>query len=397
LSRKHRAAVVGIGHSKITRRAEKPLGVHAVDAARTAIADAGLTMADIDGIASTPSVPFNSEEALFDGVHYVTSHLLQRVLGANTTWADDEELMVGNSFVKAVEAIEAGACTAVLVLRALHNPAGVYGETVSELAFGRNQYMLPYGNFYPSMFAQWWTRYQDRYGSGSREQMATFVVQARKHGLMNPDGYWTNFKPEPLTVDEYLSARMVTSPLGLYDCDIPLQGAAAFVLTTAERAADLGRPAAYVHGAVNPGMRTHMHSAGALPLEEEEETAALRGKLLWNDSGLKPTDLSTADIYDGFSFLAFPWLEGLGICERGTAFEFIQDGRTTLGGELPLNLGGGNIGAGRMHGVPQLMGAVRQVMGRAGAAQVADAQFSLATVGNALFGAAVVFGREPKE
>jgi acetyl-CoA acetyltransferase len=396
MARKHKAAIVGLGHSRITRRAEQPLGVLAVEAVNAALTDCGISAAQIDGISSSPQVPFHTNFVVVDGVHFVTAHLLSRIYGIHATWGHDEEYMVGNSLAKTIEAIEAGACTHALVVRALHSPAGVYGETVSDRATGRDQYALPYGSFYPGGFAQLWSRYRDKYRSGSREQMATFVTQSRTHGLLNPHGYWTNFKPTPLTVEEYLNARMVSAPLGLYDCDIPIQGAAAFVITTAERAADLGVPAAYVHGVANPYMPSIVNM-GAMSLEIDEDSGKRMADILWNDAGIGPSDVSTAELYDGFSISAIQWLEGLGLCDVGSGFDFIQDGRTTLGGKLPLNLSGGSLGAGRMHGVTHLMGAMQQVMGRAGAVQVKDARFSVAAVGGPMFGAAIVFGQEPQQ
>jgi acetyl-CoA acetyltransferase len=179
--------------------------------------------------------------------------------------------------------------------------------------------------------------------------------------------------------------------MSLYDCDIPLQGAAAFVLTRDDLARDLPNPPAYVLGVSSPppGMPTDNE---AYALDDEEELGARTAEVLWADSGLGVGDVDLANLYDGFSFITMVWLECMGFCGRGEAFDFVQGDRTSLTGELPLNPGGGNLGAGRMHGVAHLMDSIRQVTGRAGGAQVSDARVALSVIGAQRSAGALLFG-----
>ncbi|MFD7880141.1 thiolase family protein [Streptomyces sp. NPDC059766] len=393
MARKHNVAVTGIGHSRILRRPDVPLGKLAVEAAETAIADAGLKISDIDGVICTPSVPFDMDVAPRDGHHFVSADLMITALGLRPRWGLNHQRMVAQSMIEAVHALEAGVCDYALVVRALHNPAGSYGHTSTQGAKGTGQFRLPYGQFYPGTWGQMWHRYRDRYNSGSREQMASFVIRSREHGLLNPDSYWAQYKPEPLTMEKYLAGATVASPLTLFDCDIPIQGAAAFVLTRDDRAQDGPNAPAYVLGVSNPPvpLPTDLDVYG---LDEEEQLGARTAEVLWADAGLGPADVDVANLYDGFSFIAMVWLEAMGFCGRGEAFEFVQGERTSLTGKLPLNTGGGNLGAGRMHGVAHLMDSIRQVSRRAGAAQVADADVALAVVGPQKSGGAVLFGAQ---
>lgn len=392
MARKHHVAVTGIGHSRILRNPDVPLGRLAVEAAQRAIADAGLQVGDIDGVICTPSVPFDLDVAPRDGHHFVSADLVITALGLQPRWGLNHQRMVAQSMIEAVHALEAGVCDYALVVRALHNPgSGTYGHTAAQGAKGTGQWRLPYGAFYPGTWGQMWSRYRDLYGSGTREQMGAFVIRSREYGLMNPDSYWAQYKPAQLTMAKYLAGPTVSSPLTLFDCDIPIQGVAAFVLTRDERALDGPNKPAYVLGVASPPVPMPT-DADMYPLEQEEMFGARTAELLWADAGLTPADVDVANLYDGFSFITMVWLESMGFCGRGEAFEFVQGDRTSLKGELPLNTGGGNLGSGRMHGVAHLMGSIRQVSDRAGEAQVPGAEVALTVVGAQRSAGALLFG-----
>lgn len=395
--RRHTAAFVGVGQSRLMRYDDVPLGLLAVEACRAAVADAGLDMSQIDGIACIPRQPYDTAGAQIDGRDFVSTHFLLRNLGIpSTRWGSNVDIMLAHSVAEAVNAVEAGACSYALVFRALHSPRGGYGHTTSAVAAGEQQFRAPYGRFPPADFAQMWTRYQSVYGSGSREQMATFVLQERKNGLLWEQGYWAQYHPEPLTLDEYMSARMITTPFCLFDCDIPVQGCGAFVITTAERAADLSNAPAYVLGTAAPYFASHENVVSrGHTLEMHEACGRVIAANLWADSGLSTKDIQVANLYDGFSFITMLWLEALGFCGYGEAFDFIQDGRITPDGELPLNPGGGNLGTGRLHGFNQLLESVLQVTGRAGKRQIDGADVAIATVGPPARGASLLIGRHP--
>jgi acetyl-CoA acetyltransferase len=394
--KRHSAAFVGFGQSRVYRHDDEPLGLLAGEACRTAISDAGLDASDIDGVACVPHPPFLIEDLQQDGVHHVSAGYIARALGLNVTWSAELDVQVGHAAVAAVNAVEAGLCRYALVFRALHSPAGAYGHNHQSEARGVEQFVAPYGQFYPAQVGgQAWTRYQQKYGSGSREQMATLVVQSRHNGLKFPDGYWARFKPQELTVADYLSTRMVATPLCVLDCDLPVQGAGAFIVTSAERAEDLRHPPAYVHGvAVSRGKEIGA-PLGSFIIENQIAMAKRVLDDLWRDSGLTVADVRVADLYDGFSTLTIAWLEGMGVCGEGEAFEFIQDGRIAIDGSLPINPSGGSLGTGRLHGVNHLMDAILQVMGRSGPRQVANADITLAAIGTPRLAALLLLGREP--
>jgi acetyl-CoA acetyltransferase len=394
----HRAAIVGIGQSRIMRRTDLPLGLFADEAARIAIADAGLDISQIDGIACVPNQPFERDFTPTDGVDFVSRSYLMRTLGIETRWAANCDMILGQSMIEAVNAVEAGMCNYALVFRALRSPSGRYGRTRTEDFGGPAQYMAPYGRFPPTDWAPMWHRYQDTFGRGSREEMAPFVVQARRNGLLWDKGYWAQFKPEPLTTEQYLNARMVTTPFSILDCDLPVQAAGAFVVTTAERARDLKQKPAYVlgrAGAYFPTVENVLFQG--FTYDHQVHAGSKVAGDLWRNSGLRASDADMAMVYDGFSFIAILWIEALGLCGPGEAFDFIKDGRIALNGEMPLNTNGGSLGCGRVHGIAHFMESVLQIRGDAGPRQVKDAGCIVTTVGTPSWSAgAFVFGSEPQ-
>jgi acetyl-CoA acetyltransferase len=404
---KHTAALSGFGQSRVFRGAEVPLGELAAEASLAAIADTGLDLSQIDGVVCTPDKPFASEGPAVDGEHFVSASCVIKALGLKPEWSADVPGTLGNSALAAIRAVESGACNYALLFRALHSPgSGSYGHTrenesgkVRLSGTGQHtsleQFRAPYGLFPPAdTGALPWTRYQAKYKSGSREQMAAFVVQARRNGLMYEGGYWAQHRPVELTVEDYLNARIVSTPASIYDCDLPIQGAGAFILTTADRAKDLAQAAAYVRG-IADGTATRRSVTVDQGLEDQIADGRDIARRLWADSGIGPGDVDVADLYDGFSIMTICWLEALGFCGEGQAFDFIQDGRISHSGELPVNPSGGNLGGGRLHGVNHLMDGVLQVSGRSGKRQIPNAELAVVAVGSTWAAAGIVLGREP--
>ena len=161
---------------------------------------------------------------------------------------------------------------------------------------------------------------------------------------------------------------MIAYPFCLYDCDIPVQGAVAIVLTTAERARDLKPRPAYIAGY---GQRLAFEVAGRIgSLSNYMEGGSSSARLTWERSGFTPKDVDVAQIYDGFSASVIYGLESYGFCQEGEALDFIQDGRMELDGELPLNTFGGSLSTGRIHGLWHIIEGALQASGRAGERQV---------------------------
>ncbi|WIW89507.1 thiolase family protein [Sphingobium sp. V4] len=392
-ARANRAAFAGVGHSRIFRHDDVPLAVLGMEAVRLAIADAGLAESDIDGICCVDGQPFDTEGTQWNGIDYLSADFVMERLGVMPTYCVNTANMLSRSVAEAISAVESGRCRHVVVFRALHSPRARYGVIQSSDATGIDQYSLPYGLFTPAVFAQLWTRYRDRYGSGSREEMARLVLQLRENGFRAPHSYWRQSGTKPPDLDEYLNARPVSLPLSIYDCDIPVQGAAAFIITTAERARDLRQPPAYVAGNVYP-LATRFSRVEDIVLDREETWGRHVASTLWTQSGMRPADVDIANLYDGFSIIAILWLEALGFCGAGEGFSFIADDRIAPSGSLPINPTGGNLGCGRMHGVPQLMDSILQVAGRAGPCQIEGARSAVATLGPLWGGSALLLTRE---
>jgi acetyl-CoA acetyltransferase len=385
-----KVAAVGVGLSTIYRRAPVPLMALALEACQRALADAGLTPDQIDGLATYPALPVQGAGSR-DGEDIVSVFAMRRALGVPNLswWMMNQTGGLLQPLLDAVSALAAGLCRYVLLWRALHNPTGRYGVFQARTASGEAQFKAPYG-FANAVqdFAVPYQRYMARYGA-TRAHMATFIVQNRQNANRIPYAYWCN---TPLSREDYLNAPYVAEPLSLLDCDLPVDGCGAVVLTTAERARDLPQPPAYVLGGAQslPPHNTYINS-----LENIYEGGRALARALWEGAGLTARDIGAPQLYDGFSPLVYYWLEVLGFCGEGEAFAFIQDGRIAPDGELPLNSGSGNLGLGRLHGFPHLLEAILQAAGRAGDRQLPRGQLSLATATTPSFAGAVIFGRAP--
>lgn len=375
-----KVAVAGIGYSTLTRRSEKPLLALAADAVDAALADAGLTRKALDALVTSPGMPrYGGVKGTAEGIDVVNPWFLGEHLGVanQIVYTGSTNGMVTQGFIDAVMAIASGTCTHAIVYRALHVPPGSYVNYESKYAADQFQYFAPYGfSGPPAWAATVMRRYFELYGY-SREDMARYIADNRANCQLNPNGYW---RGKPLTRDDYLNARMIADPMSILDCDIPVDGCAALLLTSTERARDLQRVPALVTGfaagTISPPF--------SVPMTLEDLWAGCEqvAERLWTSSGLGPQDFDNAQLYDGFSPFVFLWLEGLGIVPKGEGLAFLRDGHGSLTGKLPINTGGGALGEGRLHGMTQLGEAVAQVTGRAGERQVPGARQAIATISN---------------
>jgi acetyl-CoA acetyltransferase len=389
-------AIVGYAQSQVQRHAPQPLGALAVDTAQRAIADAGLTVPQIDGFTTGALFPTAGAHAIQDGVSIVSSNWLAEHLGVNPRYASGFQGygQIPGAVSLAVNAVATGAADYVLMHRALHNPAGSYHGNPMREARGSMQWTVPQGYFGPlAMIALPYNEYLQRHRA-SREAMATVLVEARKNGARIPWSYWYQ---KPLTAEEYLGAPTIDDPICRYDCDIPVDGVAAFVFTSAERAKDLPHRPVTVSGyatghPTTPRLPTHW------PLDDIMTTGFETARRLWEQAGIGPEDVDVPQVYDGFSPFVYFWLEVLGFCPEGQAHEFVQDGGIDADapGGLPVLSGGGALGNGRMHGVPQMLECYLQLSGRAGDRQRERATVGVACHSSPHFGGAVVYrGGEP--
>jgi acetyl-CoA acetyltransferase len=224
-----------------------------------------------------------------------------------------------------------------------------------------------------AMFAQ---RHFHLYGT-TREQMAWIALNARRNAALNPLAIYT----EPLTLDDYLNARLISTPFCLFDCDVPCDGATAFIVSNVERARDLPHPPVRVE-AMGGALR------GRPSWDQFDDLSAMANRdaarSMWERTDLKPADVDLVELYDGFSFLTLSWLEQLGMCGIGESGPFVDGGkRIARDGELPVNTHGGQLSAGRLHGYGFLHEAVVQLRGEGGPRQIAkpNPQVAIAAAG----------------
>lgn len=386
-------AIVGYAQSPVERHARKPLGGVALDTAKSAIADAGLEVAQIDGFTTGAIFPTAGAHTIEDGVSIVSANWMAEHLGVNPRWASGFQGygQIPGSVELAVNAVASGAADYVLMHRALHNPVGKYHGNPMREARGSMQWMAPQGYFGPlAMIALPYNEYLQRYGA-TRDEMAAVVVEARKNGARIPWSFWHD---KPLTAEDYLAARVIADPICMYDCDIPVDGVAAFVFTSAERARDLPHHPVLVSG-FGMGTPTTRRIPQHWPLDDIMDTAFETARRLWEHSGLQPGDVDLPQVYDGFSPFVWFWLEALGFCPVGEAHAFVTSGGIDSDAPdgLPALSGGGALGNGRMHGVPQMLEVYLQLAGRAGDRQRVRAEVGVACHSSPHYGGAVAYRR----
>jgi len=357
-----RAAVTGIGQSAVGRRlGADPLAL-TIDACLEALADAGLRREDIDGLSTYPGGAVPGAPG-FTGAGIVE---------------------VG-SVINACMAVATGLARHVLCFRTVWESTAQGGGRRAGIgaggggrfrASGFMQWTLPFG---AASAANWIAmmamRHFHEYGT-TREQLAQIALNARRNAARNPRAIYR----DPMTLEDYLAARMITEPFCLFDCDVPVDGSTAIVISSLEAARDLRRPPLQVE-AVGCAIR----GRPSWDQWDDLTTMALRdaGAMLFERSGLRPADVDVAELYDGFSFITLAWLEALGFCPKGEGGRFVEGGgRIALDGEIPVNTHGGQLSAGRLHGYGFLHEAALQLWGEGGERQVlGDPAVAIAAAG----------------
>jgi acetyl-CoA acetyltransferase len=234
-----------------------------------------------------------------------------------------------------------------------------------------------------AMFAQ---RHMHEYGT-TREQLGQIPLACRRHAALNPKAVLR----DPLTLDDYLNARIVTTPFGLYDCDIPVDGSTAVIVSSADAAGGLRQPPVRIEA-----IGSALHDRDSWDQRTNLATMAAHdaAHMMWQRTDLRPGDVDVAQLYDGFSFCALSWLEALGFCETGAGGRFVEDGkRIGLDGEIPLNTGGGQLSGGRLHGYGFLHEACLQLRGEAGERQVRAPEVAVVGVGGGPLGGCMLLTR----
>jgi acetyl-CoA acetyltransferase len=222
-----------------------------------------------------------------------------------------------------------------------------------------------------AMFA---TRHMHDYGTTS-EQMGQIALTCRNNAMLNPKALFRT----PLTMDDYLNARMITTPFGLYDCDVPCDGAVAVIVSAVDAAKDMPRkPVLFEAVGTQIVERTDWDNT---TMTHEPQVLG-QSAHLWTRTSLRPKDVDVAELYDGFSFNCLSWLEALGFCGIGESKDFLDGGKAIArDGVIPLNTHGGQLSHGRTHGMGLVHEAVSQLRGDAGERQVTDARVAVVSSG----------------
>ena len=388
-----RAAITGVGQSEIARPSNRSAMQLTIDAALAAMGDAGLTSADIDGVACWPGDNNNGNP--FSPVGPLA---LKSVLGINTEWYGGGYEAPGPlaSVIHAAMAVAAGVCHHVLVFRTItESSARQVDRNASSLANktqGRDssyfwQWYTPFNvRSAVNIIAMYAQRHFHEYGTTS-EQLGWIPVTLRDHAVRNPNAIYRT----PLTIDDYLASRMISTPLRMLDCDVHCDASTAIIVSRADAAHDLRNPPIRIEA---------MGSALSQPwswdqISLTEMATADVGRMLWANTDYKPADVDTAQLYDGFSILTLMWLEGLGFCARGEGGAFVAGGmRIALDGELPLNTNGGQLSGGRTHGLGYVHEACTQLWGRADARQIRKHEVAVCSAGGGPLGGALLLVRE---
>jgi 17-hydroxy-3-oxo-4-pregnene-20-carboxyl-CoA lyase len=383
------AAVVGIGATEFSKESGRSELRLAVEACEAAIADAGLEPAQVDGMVTytqdtNPEIEIArnlgiGELSFFSRIHH----------GGGAACGTVQQ---------AAMAVQAGVADYVVCYRAFNERSGRrFGAGVQDrppVATAEQAHFAWYAPFGLLTPAQWVamfaTRYMHEYGATS-EDFGRVAVADRKHAATNPRAW---FYEKPITLEEHQASRWIVEPLHLLDCCQESDGAQALVVTAPERARDLPQPPVLINAAAqgageNQDMMTSYYRKTISGLPE----MGLVARQLWNTTGLGPDDIQTAVIYDHFTPLVLPQLEEFGFCERGEAKEFLRDGTIELGGPLPINTHGGQLGEAYIHGMNGIAEGARQVRGTS-VNQVDGVEHVLVTAGTGVPTSALVLGRD---
>jgi acetyl-CoA acetyltransferase/uncharacterized OB-fold protein len=371
----HKVVLSGIGRSAIGRRLMRdPLSL-TVDACLEAVADAGLDLDDIDGLSTYPGY---SPSGISEGG--ITT--VEEALRIHPTWINGGGDIhgPGGAVIAAMLAVASGLCRHVLCFRT------VWESTYSALRLGGMpggrvagplwEWRAPFG----AMSAGNWigmnaNQYFHRYGASRETTLACIALTDRANAARNPAAIYR----DPMSMDDYLSARPITSPFGLYDCDVPCDASIAVVVSDASVAGDLPKPAIRVDAVGTQILERVSWEQGTVTHEPQVLGQSAH---LWTRTDLRPRDVDIALLYDGFTFNAISWLEGLGFCGLGESKDWLEGGkRIAIDGELPVNPHGGQLSEGRTHGFGFIYEAVAQLRHQAGECQVPGARTAVVTSG----------------
>lgn len=376
------ACITGVGQSQIGRRLYRDPLELTLEGCLAAIEHAGLEVADIDGLSTYPGMSIGNPG--FSGASATEVHDALRL---ELDWFDSGIETSGQlgSVIKACMAVSAGLAKHVLCFRSVFEGSAQGGGGRQGIgsdggagfrASGPLSWTLPFAApsaaIWIAMFAQ---KHFHEYGT-TREQLAQIALNGRKNAGLNPNAIYR----DPMSMVDYFSARMISEPFCLFDCDVPCDGSTAIIVSRVDAAKHLRNTPIQVEA-----VGTALRGRPSWDQFDDLTTMANRdaGAHLWTRTDLRPSDVDLVEAYDGFSFITLSWLEALGFCKPGEGGPFIEGGsRIARDGELPLNTHGGQLSAGRLHGYGFLHEACVQLWGEGGDRQIPKSpQIAVAAAG----------------
>jgi acetyl-CoA acetyltransferase len=356
------AAIVGVAESDELGRLphKSALAMH-MEAAQSALADAGLAKSDVDAVFCSGRTMAN-EIPEYLGIR-------PRFIGGT--------LIGGCSFMAHVEhamaAIHAGLCEVALITHGesgysrIGMPSGRWGDDSPTF-----QFELPYGTMGPATgYGLMARRHMHQFGTTS-EQLAEVAVATRRWAALNPRA----MHRDPISIDDVLASKVISWPFHLLDCCLVTDGGGAVVVTSAERARDLPKKPVYVLGTGE--CATHQMPS-QMPSFDQWDAAIESGKRAFAMAGVTPDDIDVAELYDAFTIVPMLALEALGFCPKGESGAFVSGQRTAPGGDFPMNTNGGGLSYTHtgMYGIFTIIEAARQLRGECGDRQVKDARTAI--------------------
>ncbi|MCF4980566.1 MULTISPECIES: thiolase family protein [Pseudomonas fluorescens group] len=386
-------AITGVGQSEVGRPSNKSAMRLTLDACLEAIADAGLQRSDIDGVACWPGDNNNG-----DPFSPVGPSALKSALGLNVNWFGGGYEGPGplTGVINGAMAIAAGLCNHVLVFRTITEASArrvnKQAGALTNKTQGRDssyawQWFTPFnvqsGINLMALYAQ---RHFHEYGTRP-EQLAQIALTCRQNAMRNPKALYRT----PMSMDDYMASRMISSPLRMFDCDVHCDASTAIILSRRDIARDLP----------NAPIRIEAMGAALNQPWSWDQISLTRmaafdvGQMMWARTDYTPQDVGSAQLYDGFSILTLIWLEALGLCPTGESGGFVEGGtRIALEGTLPINTNGGQLSGGRTHGLGYVHEACLQLWGRAEGRQTREHRVSAVAAGGGPLGGSLLLVRE---
>lgn len=386
---KDAGSIVGIGATEFSKESGRSDLQLAIEACEAAIFEAGLEPSQIDGMV-TFTAETNPEIEIAKNLGIGELSFFSRIHHGGGAAC--------GTIQQAVMAVNAGVADYVVCYRAFNERSGHrFGTGVQDRPMAANAesahfaWYAPPGLLTPAQWvAMFATRYMHEYGATS-EDFGRIAVADRRHAANNPKAWFYN---QPITLEDHQNSRWIVEPLHLLDCCQESDGGQAIVVTTPERARDLKQTPVIVRASAQGAgtdqeMMTSYYRQEMAALPE----MGLIARQLWNTTGLGPRDMQAAIIYDHFTPLALPQLEEFGFCGRGEAKDFIRDGNIELGGNLPINTNGGQLGEAYIHGMNGVAEGVRLVRGTS-TNQPPDVENVLVTAGTMVPTSALILGKD---